>query len=201
MQRLFNRFFHAMLGEGVYLAPSAFEAGFVSAAHGSAEIEKTITAAGRAFPTLKIVTRGLRAVAGPVRHAASWVARRLMQSLDVLSKRRYFHGRSAFGRRAHHPVRIVRALADPELFELLFGVLGVLPGEAGVLRRHAGAIRTMARRASGNVPGHHATTINRLSELNELGIACGAGLGLLPREIQRKVCHVFAAKDWRRSRS
>jgi glutamate-1-semialdehyde 2,1-aminomutase len=50
---LFNRFFHAMLGEGVYLAPSAFEAGFVSAAHGSAEIEKTITAAGRAFPTLK----------------------------------------------------------------------------------------------------------------------------------------------------
>jgi len=49
---LFNRFFHAMLGEGVYLAPSAFEAGFVSAAHGSAEIEKTAAAAGRAFETL-----------------------------------------------------------------------------------------------------------------------------------------------------
>jgi glutamate-1-semialdehyde 2,1-aminomutase len=46
---LFNRFFHAMLGEGVYLAPSAFEAGFVSAAHGSTEIEKTVAAAGRAF--------------------------------------------------------------------------------------------------------------------------------------------------------
>jgi glutamate-1-semialdehyde 2,1-aminomutase len=45
----FNRFFHAMLGEGVYFAPSAFEAGFVSAAHGKAEIEKTVAAAGRAF--------------------------------------------------------------------------------------------------------------------------------------------------------
>ena len=32
----FNRFFHAMLDDGVYLAPSAFEAGFVSAAHGDA---------------------------------------------------------------------------------------------------------------------------------------------------------------------
>ena len=48
----FNRFFHAMLAEGVYFAPSAFEAGFVSAAHGKAEIEKTVAAAGRAFATL-----------------------------------------------------------------------------------------------------------------------------------------------------
>ncbi len=45
----FNRFFHAMLLEGVYLAPSAFEAGFVSAAHGEAEINATIEAAKRAF--------------------------------------------------------------------------------------------------------------------------------------------------------
>ena len=45
----FNRFFHAMLEEGVYLAPSAFEAGFVSAAHGPAEIAATIEAAKRAF--------------------------------------------------------------------------------------------------------------------------------------------------------
>ena len=45
----FKRFFHAMLEEGVYLAPSAFEAGFVSAAHGPAEIEATIAAATRAF--------------------------------------------------------------------------------------------------------------------------------------------------------
>jgi glutamate-1-semialdehyde 2,1-aminomutase len=45
----FNRFFHAMLEAGIYLAPSAFEAGFVSAAHGKTEIEKTIAAANRYF--------------------------------------------------------------------------------------------------------------------------------------------------------
>ena len=45
----FNRFFHAMLDEGVYLAPSAFEAGFVSAAHSDADIEKTMQAAMRFF--------------------------------------------------------------------------------------------------------------------------------------------------------
>ena len=45
----FNRFFHAMLRRGVYLAPSAFEAGFVSAAHGPAEIEATLAAARDAF--------------------------------------------------------------------------------------------------------------------------------------------------------
>ena len=41
----FNRFFHAMLDRGVYLAPSAFEAGFVSAAHGEADIDATVKAA------------------------------------------------------------------------------------------------------------------------------------------------------------
>jgi glutamate-1-semialdehyde 2,1-aminomutase len=45
----FNRFFHAMLVQGVYLAPSAFEAGFISAAHGDAEISTTIDAASAAF--------------------------------------------------------------------------------------------------------------------------------------------------------
>jgi glutamate-1-semialdehyde 2,1-aminomutase len=45
----FNRFFHAMLNRGVYLAPSAYEAGFVSAAHGAAEIEATLAAARAAF--------------------------------------------------------------------------------------------------------------------------------------------------------
>jgi len=49
----FNRFFHAMLDEGVYLAPSAFEAGFVSAAHGDAEIAATLEAARRVFAKLK----------------------------------------------------------------------------------------------------------------------------------------------------
>jgi len=41
----FKKFFHGMLAEGVYLAPSAFEAAFVSAAHGDDEISKTIDAA------------------------------------------------------------------------------------------------------------------------------------------------------------
>ena len=45
----FNRFFHAMLERGVYFAPSAYEAGFVSAAHGEAEIDATLAAARDAF--------------------------------------------------------------------------------------------------------------------------------------------------------
>jgi len=45
----FNRFFHEMLTRGVYLAPSAYEAGFVSAAHGASEIEATLVAARAAF--------------------------------------------------------------------------------------------------------------------------------------------------------
>jgi glutamate-1-semialdehyde 2,1-aminomutase len=49
----FNRFFHAMLERGVYLAPSAYEAGFVSAAHGAAEVEETLNAAHEAFASLK----------------------------------------------------------------------------------------------------------------------------------------------------
>jgi len=48
----FKRFFHAMLDRGVYLAPSAFEAGFVSAAHGDEEIDKTLDAARFAFGSL-----------------------------------------------------------------------------------------------------------------------------------------------------
>ena len=45
----FNRFFHEMLMRGVYLAPSAYEAGFVSAAHGKEEIEATLAAARASF--------------------------------------------------------------------------------------------------------------------------------------------------------
>jgi glutamate-1-semialdehyde 2,1-aminomutase len=48
----FNRFFHEMLTRGVYLAPSAYEAGFVSAAHGAAEIEATLAAARESFKAL-----------------------------------------------------------------------------------------------------------------------------------------------------
>lgn len=49
----FNRFFHLMLEQGIYLAPSAFEAGFVSAAHGAEEIRKTVAAAGIAFGRMR----------------------------------------------------------------------------------------------------------------------------------------------------
>ncbi|HSN33890.1 MAG TPA: glutamate-1-semialdehyde 2,1-aminomutase [Ideonella sp.] len=45
----FNRFFHAMLERGVYFAPALYEAGFVSAAHGEAEIEATLAAAREAL--------------------------------------------------------------------------------------------------------------------------------------------------------
>jgi len=45
----FNRFFHEMLARGVYLAPSAYEAGFVSAAHGAPEIDATLAAARASF--------------------------------------------------------------------------------------------------------------------------------------------------------
>ncbi|MEY5003416.1 MAG: Glutamate-semialdehyde aminotransferase [Pseudomonadota bacterium] len=48
----FNQFFHAMLDAGVYLAPSAFEAGFVSAMHNDAVIDETISAARGAFAKL-----------------------------------------------------------------------------------------------------------------------------------------------------
>lgn len=45
----FNRFFHAMIQEGVYFAPSAFEAGFVSSMHGDTELNKTFDAADKIF--------------------------------------------------------------------------------------------------------------------------------------------------------
>jgi glutamate-1-semialdehyde 2,1-aminomutase len=51
-QERFRRFFHAMLEHGVYLAPSAYEAGFVSVAHTEADIQASITAAAEAFKTL-----------------------------------------------------------------------------------------------------------------------------------------------------
>ena len=49
----FNTFFHAMLKEGVYLAPSSFEAGFMSIAHSEQDILETIAAADRVMATLK----------------------------------------------------------------------------------------------------------------------------------------------------
>ena len=48
----FKRFFHLMLEEGVYLAPSAFEAGFMSLAHSAEDIQRTVDAARRSFAKL-----------------------------------------------------------------------------------------------------------------------------------------------------
>jgi len=50
----FAKFFHGMLAEGVYLAPSQFEAGFISTAHRPADIDRTVKAAAKV----------LRAIAG-----------------------------------------------------------------------------------------------------------------------------------------
>jgi len=49
----FKQFFHAMLEQGIYLAPSPFEAGFVSYAHTEADIEHTISCANNAFRDLR----------------------------------------------------------------------------------------------------------------------------------------------------
>ena len=45
----FRSFFHAMLEQGIYLAPSPFEAGFLTCAHGDSELDQTLEAARRAF--------------------------------------------------------------------------------------------------------------------------------------------------------
>ena len=50
---LFNRFFHGMLKRGVYLAPSAFEAGFMSSAHSEQDIADTLEAARGAMREAK----------------------------------------------------------------------------------------------------------------------------------------------------
>jgi glutamate-1-semialdehyde 2,1-aminomutase len=52
-REMFNRFFHAMLDRGVYFAPSAFEAGFVSAAHLDDDIDQTVGHARSVFASLK----------------------------------------------------------------------------------------------------------------------------------------------------
>ena len=49
----FGRFFHGMLNQGIYFAPSQFEAGFISTAHGEADVETTIAAAHGAFARLE----------------------------------------------------------------------------------------------------------------------------------------------------
>jgi glutamate-1-semialdehyde 2,1-aminomutase len=48
----FKKYFHGMLNEGIYQAPSQFEAGFISAAHTSADIDKTVRTAARVMKGL-----------------------------------------------------------------------------------------------------------------------------------------------------
>ena len=48
----FNLFFHSMLKQGIYFGPSAFEAGFVSAAHSKKDIKDTIKASYKAFESI-----------------------------------------------------------------------------------------------------------------------------------------------------
>lgn len=52
-QERFKQFFHGMLEQGVYLAPSAFEAGFVSSEHDDSVIDATLNAAGRVFEAMR----------------------------------------------------------------------------------------------------------------------------------------------------
>jgi len=54
----FKRFFHGMLAEGIYFAPSAFEAGFLSAAHSPADLQATVAAAARVFAGLNRTSSG-----------------------------------------------------------------------------------------------------------------------------------------------
>ena len=53
-QEQFRKFFHAMLERGVYLAPSAYEAGFVSITHEEPQIEATLGAAEEAFAKIAL---------------------------------------------------------------------------------------------------------------------------------------------------
>ncbi len=64
--QLFARFFHAMLDRGVYLAPSQFEAGFLSAAHTAADVDRTLAAAGDALHDLTAATNGTRSASTEV---------------------------------------------------------------------------------------------------------------------------------------
>ena len=50
---LHARFFHAMLEKGVYLAPSQFEAGFISLAHTEADVDRTLEATDAAFKSVR----------------------------------------------------------------------------------------------------------------------------------------------------
>ena len=77
----FNRFFHAMLDAGVYFAPSAFEAGFVSAAHTADDIATTVACARSADSTPPA-----EGVSGDARRRG--IARRARHPFAFLERRR-----------------------------------------------------------------------------------------------------------------
>ena len=167
----FNAFFHAMLRQGVYLAPSAYEAGFVSsAAHGEAEIEHT--------------TRGEQPARAFARTRQERHARRVMrqrQAGDVLARPPRYLCRSCAQRcTPHHPVGVVGALAGAERLQLLVRVLGVLSGQPRKLSRDAGAVRAMAGRAGRDACCGSPAAIDRLCpSFTSFGIARRARLRLL----------------------
>ncbi len=119
----FNRFFHAMLDAGIYLAPSAYEAGFVSSAHGDAEIAATIDAADHAFAVCvrKWLVRTCSALQALVvafffRRDAGGPplgARRLSNPMKNVQRRRYAIHRlaaDAFYRNAMHDFHDLRLI-------------------------------------------------------------------------------------------
>ena len=58
--KLFKRFYHSLLKEGVYLSPSGFEANFLSTAHTQTDIKNTLMAAGKVIENLRVLVRRIR---------------------------------------------------------------------------------------------------------------------------------------------
>ena len=125
----FNRFFHAMLREGVYLAPSAFEAGFVSAAHTEADIEQTVSVRRAGC------SREIRRLA---RLLSSW--RGSPQPGDVLRHRSHLLVGQAAGDGAHHAWESLARSPAAERLQLGQRVIDVLTGQSRILRRNACAV-------------------------------------------------------------
>jgi glutamate-1-semialdehyde 2,1-aminomutase len=120
----FNRFFHLMLERGVYFAPSAFEAGFVSAAHTAEDIDATVAAAVDAFKALR---------PSPSVRTAMYLDNRRRsppggsaQPLDVLGEGLDFSVGQLGRDHSHHLVGVVRALARAPCFQLRRRILSVL---------------------------------------------------------------------------
>jgi hypothetical protein len=95
----FNRFFHAMLDAGIYFAPSAYEAGFVSAAHRPSDIAETVAAAFCLGASG--VQVGTRFILAEECTAHEEYKQRVIKAKDIDSK--------VTGRITGHPVRVLRS--------------------------------------------------------------------------------------------